>query len=62
MQLRFENREVFSHTPVIVSVGDPPSLQNILVAAHSINADWRPVDTYPFQEIRFLHVLGVAKM
>lgn len=62
VQLRFENREVFSHTPVIVSVGDPPSLQNILVAAHSINADWRPVDTYPFQEIRFLHVLGVAKM
>lgn len=62
VQLRFKNREVFSHTPVIVSVGDPPCLQNILVAAHSINADWRPVDTYPFQEIRFLHVLGVAKM
>lgn len=61
VQLRFENREVFSHTPVIVSVGDPPDLSNILVAAHSIDADWRPVDTYPFQEIRFLHVLGVAK-
>lgn len=61
VQLRFENREVFSHTPVIVSVGNPPDLSNILVAAHSIDADWRPVDTYPFQEIRFLHVLGVAK-
>jgi len=61
VQVRFENREVFSHTPVIVSVGDPPTLSNILVAAHSVDADWRPVDTYPFQEIRFLHVLGVAK-
>lgn len=61
VQIRFENREVFSHTPVIVSVGDPPTLSNILVAAHSVDADWRPVDTYPFQEIRFLHVLGVAK-
>lgn len=61
VQLRFENREVFSHTPVIVSVGDPPDLSNILVAAHSLDADWRPVDTYPFQEIRFLHVLGVVK-
>lgn len=61
VQIRFENREVFSHTPVIVSVGDPPTLSNILVAAHSVDADWRPVDTYPFQAIRFLHVLGVAK-
>lgn len=61
VQLRFEGREVFSHTPVIVSAGNPPTLQNILVAAHSIDADWRPVDTYSFEEIRFLHVLGVAK-
>lgn len=61
VQLRFKGREVFSHTPVIVSVGDPPGLGNILVAAHSIDADWRPVDTYPFEEIRFLHILGVIK-
>lgn len=61
VQLRFQDRDIFSHTPVIVSVGDPPGLQNILVAAHSIDADWRPVDTYPFEEIRFLHVLGVYK-
>lgn len=61
VQLRFEGREVFSHTPVIVSAGNPPTLQSILVAAHSIDADWRPVDTYSFDEIRFLHVLGVAK-
>ena len=61
VQLRFKDKEIFGHTPVIVSVGDPPSLNNILVAAHTIDADWRPVDTYPFDEIRFLHVLGVAK-
>lgn len=61
VQLRFKDKEIFSHTPVIVSVSNPPSLQNILVAAHSIDADWRPIDTYPFQEIRFLHIIGVSK-
>lgn len=57
VQLRFENKE-FGHTPVIVEVGDPPELNNILVAAHSVDADFRPLDTYAFQEIRFLHILG----
>lgn len=60
VQLRFQDRDIFSHTPVIVSVGDPPALNNILVAAHSVDSDWRPLDSYPFQEIRFLHVCGVA--
>lgn len=57
VQLRFAN-EQFGHTPVIVEVGDPPTLNNILVAAHSIDADFRPLDTYEFQEIRFIHILG----
>lgn len=59
VQLHFADKDVFSHTPVVVSVGNPPTLQNTLVAAHSVNADWRPIDTYPFQDIRFLHILGV---
>ena len=57
VQLRF-NRSVFGHTPIIVAMGDPPTLANTLVAAHSYDADWRPLDTYFFQEIRFLHILG----
>ena len=57
VQLRFfEDR--YGHTPIIVEVGDPPALSNILVAAHSMDADFRPLDTYQFREIRFIHILG----
>ena len=57
VQLRFAY-DVFGHTPIIVEVGEPPTLDNILVAAHSQDADFRPLSTYYFQEIRFLHILG----
>lgn len=57
VQLRFQPGE-FAHTPVIVEVGVPATLENTLVAAHSYDADWRPLSTYAFQEIRFLHILG----
>jgi len=58
VQLQFNETE-YGHTPVIVSVGDPPTLQNTLVAAHSVDADWRPISTYQFQDLRFIHILGV---
>ena len=57
VQLRFANTE-FGHTPVIVEVGSPPTLGSILVAAHSQDADYRPLNSYNFQEIRFIHILG----
>lgn len=57
VQLRFTG-EHYGHTPIIVEIGDPPELNNILVAAHSIDADFRPLDTYQFQEIRFIHIIG----
>lgn len=60
VQIRF-NREVFGHTPIIVDMGDPPTLENTLIAAHSYDADWRPLSTYFFQEIRFLHILGARQ-
>ena len=57
-QLRF-TAGPFAHNPVIVAVGSLPSLENILVAAHTEDADYRPLNTYPAVEIRFLHILGV---
>ena len=53
---RFENSgEVFAHTPVIVSVGAVPRPDNILIAAHSNDADYRPLDSYQnVVEWRFL--------
>lgn len=62
VQIRFNSSgDVFAHTPVIVSVGYPPALDNILVAAHSNDADNRPLITYEdVSEMRFLHILGAT--
>lgn len=60
VQLRFAPGP-FAHNPVIVAVGTPPTLDNILVAAHSENHDYRPLSTYPIQELRFIHILGVYR-
>ena len=43
----------------VVEVGSPPALDRILVAAHSQDADLRPLSTYSFREIRGIHILGV---
>ena len=37
------------------------TLDNVLVAAHTEDADYRPLSTYPIREIRFLHILGVYR-
>ena len=60
VQLSFDGRR-WAHSPVVVSVAAPISPDNILVAAHSEDADYRPLSTYEFAAARFLHVLGVYK-
>lgn len=57
VQLRFDQPE-FRHTPIVVEVGNPPTPSNLLVAAHSQDSDFRPLDTYHYQEIRYLHIVG----
>jgi len=57
IQLRFA-KDQYGHTPIIVAVGDPPEPNNILLAAHSVDADYRPLDSYDYQEIRLIHILG----
>lgn len=49
----------FVHSPVIVSVGETPTLSNVLVAAHSYDADYRPLDSYEHVNRRFLHITHV---
>ena len=41
-------------SPVITSVS-----QGILVDAHSMNAKNRPLSSYEYQRVRFLHIAGV---
>ena len=61
VQLLIEG-EVYHHTPVIVDIrGKIPSLNNILIAAHSYDADYRPLASYRAKRMRFLHIEGVRR-
>ena len=44
----------YQHCPVVVATG-----QEILVAAHSEDSDYRPLSTYIYKTARYLHILGV---
>lgn len=57
-QLRFYGKEAFGHTPIIVAMGNPPTLENTLIAAHTYDADNRPLSTYYVEEMRFIHIIG----
>ncbi|OQB14950.1 MAG: putative amidase domain protein [Firmicutes bacterium ADurb.Bin193] len=49
----------FAHTPVIVHTGEVPTVNNILIAAHTFNADNRPLSSYQYKKLRFVHIKGV---
>lgn len=58
VQLELTGDNTFDHTPIIVERGEVATLENVLVAAHSEDADFRPLSSYQFNSIRFLHVPG----
>lgn len=60
IQLKFD-KNVYQHSPVVVSTGNPPSIDNILLAAHTFNSDNRPLNSYSWSDIRFIHILGARK-
>lgn len=60
IQLSFKGTD-FQHTPVVVSVGSPVRPENILIAAHSYDADNRPLSTYEYRDIRFIQILGTMR-
>lgn len=64
VQLNFKNGngDAFDHTPIIVERNTPATLDNVLVAAHSDDADFRPLSSYQFQDIRFIHILGAYRI
>lgn len=57
LQLSFQEQE-WNHTPVVIAVNSPDPA-GILVAAHSYDADNRPLSSYEYRDIRFLHFIGV---
>lgn len=56
VQLRFDG-SVFQHSPVVVEVRGATA-DDILVAAHSLDADFRPLSSYEYAEYRVLHIVG----
>lgn len=57
IQLSFDG-ETFQHSPVVVQTDQTGDPAGILLAAHSYDADNRPLDTYDYQAFRLLHILG----
>ena len=60
VQLRFGD-DGFRHTPVVVWADRPRSPADILVAAHSQDADNRPLSSYTSEEVRYIHIDGVIR-
>ena len=60
LQLSFNGLR-YQHTPVIVAVQQPISPATVWVAAHSEDADHRPLDTYHYANLRCIHIVGCYK-
>lgn len=58
IQLQFAGKPGFSHSLLVVSRGDPPTPDNILIAAHSIDSENRPLSTYSYVNTRAVHIEG----
>ena len=58
IQLRFSGHQEFSHNPIGVEIKRENGPGSILVAAHSQDTDFRPLSTYPYVQLRCIHILG----
>ena len=58
-QLSFADSKHFNHSPVVVKVSSPPSLEGILVAAHTFDTDYYRLADFEPAYVRFLHIAGV---
>lgn len=60
VQLSFDGVR-FSHTPVVVSAGADALPAELMLAAHSVDAACRPLDSYSFKKVRFIHITDVGR-
>lgn len=58
-QLSFADKNIFNHSPVTVKTGSPAAQDNILIAAHTDNADFYPLMSFEPSYIRYIHIIGV---
>lgn len=60
VQLSFDGTS-FSHTLIIVNIGDILTLDNIYIACHTYDSYNRRLSTYNFENIKFIHIENVYK-
>ncbi|MFV0497339.1 MAG: amidase domain-containing protein [Candidatus Fimivivens sp.] len=57
------DQDRFQHTPVITEIRGPiPTMNTIYVGAHSQDVNCRPLSSYDFERVRFLHIEGIRYM
>lgn len=59
VQIRFWGQKTFGHCPVVVNRG-AGTPETVLIAAHTIDSDNRPLSTYNYAELRPLHIFNVG--
>ncbi len=60
IQLITGEEENYHHTIIVTEIrGFIPSLNNIIVAAHSYDCDCRPLSSYDIRSARFIHIDGI---
>jgi len=59
IQLKFAHKPQFSHSLFVLSVGDPISPENVLIAAHSYDSIDRPLSSYVYEAARAMRIDGV---
>lgn len=57
IQLSFDG-VTFGHSLFVVSVGPVPNPENVLIATHTNDSDYRPLASYSYSKYRCLHILG----
>lgn len=56
IQLSFDGK-IFTHSLIVTGIEQ----NNILIASHTLDSYGRNINTYPYQKIRFIHIIGIYK-
>lgn len=51
----------FYHSLVVTKIDGPPDIDTIYISTHTMDSHNRPLNTYIYDKIRFLHIEGVYK-
>ncbi len=58
VQLSFNGGGTFGHSLFVVEVGDFPDNSSILVATHTYDSNYRPLDSWQDVVYRYIHIIG----